>query len=343
MLMEIHRNYLLAYFVLCVLSYLEIIWKDIMIDYLRKASVAYYAGNPIIDDDTFDVLVERYPLDEVGCKEGEAKHFKQLYSLNKVYDIDDIKLDISQCAKTPKLDGSAISLLYIDGVFTQAITRGDGKVGQDVTANVAYLVPKTIDIAGIAFIVGEVVVPVELDIDNKRNYAAGSINLNDTEEFTLRLGNLYFIAYSLESTEWKSLFFTDGLKHLSIFGFETVLSYKLEDRFLTDGWVYRLYDNEEYEELGYTAKFPRGAIALKSREAAETKETEIMDIIWQLGGSGALTPVALLYPLVLEDATISRATLHNAGFIEDMGIEIGSKVLVQRAGHIIPKIIGLVE
>lgn len=309
-----------------------------MINFLEKASKAYYEGNPIIDDDTFDALESAYPITSVGHKDGEAKHYKRLYSLDKEYSKEDIKLDLSKCIETPKLDGLAVSLLYIGGKLEKAITRGDGITGQDITEKMKLVVPETIFATEVVFIVGEVIVPKS--IDNARNYAAGSLNLKDMEEFKNRVPFIYFVAYGSPTTESANCSYVADLAQLHKLGFTTVHTVN-EDLFLTDGIVFRLNSNSEYKALGCTAKFPRGAVALKSKEESETKETTVLDVIWQLGASGALTPVALLEPIILEDAKVSRVTLHNVGFIEDMGIEIGCRVLVQRAGHIIPRVIGV--
>jgi DNA ligase (NAD+) len=104
-----------------------------------------------------------------------------------------------------------------------------------------------------------------------------------------------------------------------------------------DGLVFRLKSNAKYDELGHTAKHPRGAFALKEQVAGV--ETTLLDVVWQLGKSGVVSPVAILDPVVVGDATVSRATLHNIEYIRDLNLEIGCKVEVIRSGEIIPRIV----
>ncbi|HEY9701865.1 MAG TPA: hypothetical protein V6C58_05445, partial [Allocoleopsis sp.] len=121
----------------------------------------------------------------------------------------------------------------------------------------------------------------------------------------------------------------------------TVLDPNLEKIFPCDGLVYRLNDNKLFEELGYTAKHPRGAYALKERGRAV--ETKLLDVVWQVGKSGKVTPVAILEPVMIGDAKVSRATLNNIAFIRALGIEIGDTVAIERAGEIIPTVMYKVE
>ena len=105
----------------------------------------------------------------------------------------------------------------------------------------------------------------------------------------------------------------------------------------TDGTVYKLWDGNRFRELGYTSKHPRGAFALK--EQAEGVETTLVDVVWQLGKSGVVSPVAILDPILIGDATVSRATLHNIEYIRDLNLEIGCSVEVIRSGEIIPRVV----
>ena len=134
--------------------------------------------------------------------------------------------------------------------------------------------------------------------------------------------------------------YADNLKMLALMGFATVFTV---DKYYypTDGTVWRLDNNDEFDKLGYTSHHPRGAFALKVRE--EGVITTLLDVEWNVGKSGAVTPVAILDPIMIEDATVSRATLHNAGFIDALELEIGCKVEVIRSGKIIPKIVRRVE
>jgi DNA ligase (NAD+) len=123
--------------------------------------------------------------------------------------------------------------------------------------------------------------------------------------------------------------------------FITILDGKYcRDFFPTDGQVTRLNDNATYKELGYTAKHPRGAYARKLRSDVAIEETVLLDVLWQVGRTGAVTPVAIFEDIVIDDAVINRATLHNAGFLQNMQLEIGDLILVTRSGGIIPKVLG---
>jgi len=303
--------------------------------FLDEAAKAYYEGNPIIEDSLFDSMAEKSGYKKVGYNGTvEDKHYLRLYSLNKIYDIKDVPF--TNYIDTPKLDGLAISLLYVDGKLEKAITRGDGIVGKVITDKIALLVPNTIYANGEVFITGEVV--ALSSIENSRNYASGSCNLKDLEEFKNRVPNLKFIAYNLQGLPSDT--YMGYLLFLSSLGFSTVLD-SVCDEYPQDGRVLRMDNTYDYCMLGYTAKFPRGAIALKSREEEEIKETILLDVVWQLGGS-KVSPVAIFEEVILGDAKVTRATLHNAGFVEELDLHIGDTLLVRRSGQIIPQIIGKV-
>ena len=158
--------------------------------YLNLASRAYYAGTPIISDDVFDRLADSIGYNKVGAKQHENifKHYYRMYSLDKYYE-DEGAAPLQEYDKTvsPKLDGAAISLLYIDGSLVRALTRGDGIEGTDITDKMYArqdLVPLQVSRLDIHQIIGEVVAPKE--VPNARNYAAGALNLKDLEEFKLR-------------------------------------------------------------------------------------------------------------------------------------------------------------
>ena len=126
------------------------------------------------------------------------------------------------------------------------------------------------------------------------------------------------------------------MSHLEYSGFNTAMDSEW-DEFPTDGKVFRVNDNTEYLVLGFTSHHPRGAYALKTRE--EGIETTLLDVIWQTGKSGKVTPVAILDPIEIDDAVISRATLNNIAYIKSLNLEIGCRVKVIRAGKIIPRVI----
>ena len=319
--------------------------KAQVIELLEKASKAYYEGEPIMTDDQFDRLAESHDWIRVGyVQEGErVKHLYRLYSLQKHFTDEKGPTPFSTYKKTvvttPKLDGASISVLYKEGTLAQVITRGDGITGIDITSKflsrVCFLVPKTIQFTECDFqVTGEVVSPKT--IPNARNYAAGALNLKDTREFLSR--DLTFIAHSC--FPWQADCYTNDMRRLVGLGFRTVLDRDYNE-FPQDGTVWRIDDNTNYENEGYTSHHPRGAFALKSRKEAVV--TTLRDVEWQVGKSGVVSPVAILEPIQIEDALISRATLHNISYIESLNLEIGCQVKVIRSGDIIPRITGRVE
>jgi len=307
-----------------------------MQDFLRHASKKYYEGQPIISDEQFDALVSVYKFHDVGYRvtDGVA-HYFPMRSLQKFFSIEDAP-DLGLYVNTPKLDGAAVSLLYVSGKLQQALTRGDGKLGKDITSKMRHLVPGTIqfDSNDVLQITGEVVAPIE--IPNARNYASGALNLKDEGEFLER--NINFVAYDAQpaiANNW-----TTAMKILMFNGFATVDSVQ-KDTYPTDGEVFRVNSYATYENMGYTAHHPKGAFALK--EQKEGVVTRLLDVKWQVGKSGEVSPVALLEPVKIGDAEVSRATLHNIEYIRGLNLEIGCEVEVIRSGEIIPRILRRVD
>jgi DNA ligase (NAD+) len=315
--------------------------------YLNLASQAYYAGTPIISDEQFDRLAETANYSPVGSQVAgdKGKHYYPMYSLQKYYE-DEGKPNplagMGDVSMSVKLDGAAISLLYVDGQLVQALTRGDGVEGQLITDKLlssTSLVPHSIEheikYSGVLQVTGEIVAPSH--IPNARNYAAGALNLKDTSEFATRA--ITFFAYGVQPFIGQT--YDSDMLMLKQFGFNTVQETDLEKIYPTDGVVFRLNNNQQFTELGYTSKHPRGAYARKER--AEHVETKLLDIEWQVGKSGKITPVAILEPVLIGDALVSRATLNNPGFIEALGLKIGDTVAIIRAGEIIPCVLHKVE
>ena len=317
--------------------------KQQIFNYLDRCSDAYYSGSPILDDSAFDRLAELVGYNKVGATvtEGKVKHLYQMYSLQKHYEDEGVSplANVSgEKATTPKLDGAAISILYIDGKLAQVATRGDGIEGQDITdkfLTTKSLIPHEIPTKGTFQITGEVVAPKH--IENARNYAAGALNLKNVDEFRTRA--IEFFAYGVQPYPTAS--FDDDMEVLETWGFKTVFEPEIDKIYPCDGVVHRLVFNYSFDNLGYTGKHPRGAYALKERQAAV--ETTILDVEWQVGKTGKVTPVAILEPVMIGDAQVSRATLNNPGFIEMLGIEIGDKVAIIRSGEIIPRILHKVD
>lgn len=313
--------------------------------FLEAASKAYYAGRPFISDEQYDMLEEKYgELENPGYRvENGIPHFSRMYSLQKYYEGEGALPDWNRAStvETPKLDGAAISILYVDGVLIQVLTRGDGIKGQDIThlftaENSSKLyIPILIEPSAVTQITGEVM--AKKSIKNARNYAAGALSLKSESEFHSR--GLEFFAYDIyPNTEIE---YVSQMRELRRWGFRTVLCDFDVDEYPTDGRVIRISKYKWYEAAGFTSKHPKGAYALKTR--TEGVQTKLLDVVWQTGKTGKVTPVALLEPIEIDGALVSRATLNNPGFIEALELEIGDDILVERSGGIIPRIISKVS
>lgn len=314
-------------------------------EYLDAAAEAYYNGVPIISDEVFDRLAESINYQGLGTKVSNhldvEKHYFPLYSLQKYYvgeGKNPLPTTIKQ-VKSPKLDGAAISINYIDGELVRVLTRGDGTEGRVVTDKflATNLIPHKIRLMGVVQVDGELCAPKH--IENARNYAAGALNLKDINEFKTRA--VEFFAYNIRPYQTNS--YEEDMVILKKLGFNTVKDGKgeLDKIYPCDGLVFRIDDHSIFEEYGYTSLFPRGAYALKDRK--EAVETTLLDVEWQVGKTGRVTPVAILEPVLLGDATVTRATLNNPGFIEALDLQIGDRVALIRAGEIIPCILHKVE
>lgn len=306
-----------------------------MHDILEHASKMYYLGTPIMSDAEFDILSAHFGYNTVGYTITDGiPHFHRMYSLQNCFNLADAPLNLKDCVVSPKLDGAAVSILYTGGELSLALTRGDGKVGRDITEKIQLLVPDNIPVKEITQINGEVVAPKH--ISNARNYAAGALNLKSIEEFHSR--PLIFVAYDTigpHAEYWDNL-----MRITHEWGFHTVLDFKVE-HYPTDGEVYRVNDMQKFLRLGFTSHHPRGAFALKEQKQGVV--TTLLDVIWQVGKSGVVSPVAILDPVKVDDATVSRATLHNIEYIEGLNLEIGCKVEIIRSGEIIPRIVRRVD
>ena len=312
-------------------------------EFLVECKEAYYAGDPIISDEQYDHLEDICNEDlSVGTHRGKTRHWFRMYSLQKVYVGEDPPWDKINMVCTPKLDGAAIALRYLNGTLDSVVTRGDGEYGDDVshlfTDPRLYEpmgIPQAIDIEGAVQVNGELVAPD--CIENARNYAAGALGLKNPVVFGDRI--LTFFAYGIQPypTDW----YQTDMEFLNDNDFTSVWSDQDWTGWPSDGLVHRVNSNIKFDEMGYTNKHPRGAYALKVR--TEGVKTKILDVVWQTGKSGKVTPVALLEPIEIDGATVSRATLNNFGFIEALGVRIGDSVMVERAGGIIPRIIRKAE
>jgi len=301
-------------------------------DFLDHAAECYYQGTPVISDEEFDSLAHKYSYSEVGhTTSGGTAHTYKMYSLQKYFDLEDAPDNLEDYIATPKLDGAAVSILYVNGLLAMALTRGDGVKGQDITDKVRLLVPNEIKQLGTVQITGEVVCPSS--VTNARNVAAGSLNLKDIEEFKTR--PIQFVAYDIQGDVSIGMW-QNAMSLLQAQGFNVVTTFDFA-KYPTDGTVYRIGNYKDFEKMGYTAHHPRGAFALK--EQKEGVVTKLLDVVWQVGKSGVVSPVAILEPILIGDATISRATLHNIEYIRELDLEIGCSVEVIRSGEIIPRIV----
>lgn len=306
--------------------------------FLDYASSKYYAGNPIISDEEFDKLAEYHSYESVGAPVigDRVAHAFPMWSLQKCYDDEPLISLGGVVACTPKLDGAAVANYYIYGQHVLSLTRGDGKEGLDITENMRTLVPQEIPYGDIQLlqITGEIVAPKK--IENARNYAAGALNLKSVEEFKTR--DLHFIAYGVTPNQYDTWSEEMGKLHLNS-EIQTVFTTLPEilERYPQDGIVYRIDNYDKFNELGYTAKHPRGAFALKERKSGVI--TKLLDVEWQVGRSGVVSPVAILEPVIIGEATVARATLHNIKYIQELNLDIGCLVEVVRSGEIIPRIV----
>jgi len=187
--------------------------------FLEKASVMYYSGTPIISDAEFDSLARLYNYDTVGHTVTDGiPHLYRMYSLQKVFDLNDIEATTAAMVRTPKLDGAAVSLQYVNGHLAQALTRGDGNLGRDITLKLEELVPPQISILEKIQITGEIVAPDT--IANARNFAAGSLNLKDLSEFRSRAQTLQFVAYEIQGVDFDRL--SNAMDSLAQDGFNVI-------------------------------------------------------------------------------------------------------------------------
>ena len=275
-----------------------------------------------------------------------------------------------------KIDGLGVSLIYENSVFTQGLTRGDGEYGEDVTDNLRTIrsvplrlvetetaAPPVLEVRGEVFLpkdcLGDINVQREAageqPFANPRNAAAGSLRLLDASITASRPLDifLYTLNYA-EGTEFTT--HTESLENMKTWGFKcnphTIPHKSIEDvqnyyerwiekrhelPYETDGIVVKVNNFSQQRELGTTSKYPRWAVAYKFN--AQQAITTIEDIDVQVGRTGVLTPVAILKPVTLAGATITNATLHNAQEIQTKDIRVGDRIVLERAGDVIPKVV----
>ena len=318
---------------------------------IQKHNQAYYDNSAsMITDAEYDQLYDKLenmekaqgwrdhdsPTKHVGGAAGKVTHPYKLYSLRKIYEGEE-ELESWMNVKLPKIDGTNLTLIYRRGKLKMGLTRGNGEQGTDVTHLIGMLkgAPTRIDLDYDEVVVnGECV--TDNNVENFRNYVSGALGLDSPSEFAQR--NIRFIAH-----DWLgvSMDYEPRMKILKNAGFFTVLEDQSWD-YPKDGIVYRCNSYAKSQQLGYTSKYPRFAVALKQR-MTEIAITTLQDVLWVVGRTGTVNPTGVVEPVVLDDATISRVTLHNIGIIEEHNLGLGDTIQIERAGGVIPKFIGVVQ
>ena len=320
----------------------------------------------------------------------EVRHLEPLLSLGNVFSAEELRAfdervqsglpagSKVEYVMEPKIDGLACSLIYENGKLVRAATRGDGVVGENVTANVRTIrsipltlkvpegeaVPELLDVRGEVYMPRQAFMRLneqraergESEFANPRNAAAGSLRQLDPQVTASR--SLSFFAYYLvgEGAQPKH---SESLALLAHYGFKVSENYKVVENideaikyisdfnelrqglsYDTDGAVIKVNDVYQQRILGATGKDPRWATAYKY--PPEQAETTLEDIDWRVGRTGVLTPTAVLTPVKLSGSVISRATLHNEDFIRAKDIRIGDRVIINKAGEIIPEVLRVV-
>ncbi len=368
------------------------------VELLKKWAEAYYKeDNPVVSDEVYDKLyraVEKFeeehpklldpdsPTQKVGGEVldefEKARHLTRMWSMEDVFNEKELEEWIQRVYKNvgicefycePKFDGASLNLIYENGKLKQAITRGDGVIGEDVTHNAKAIksIPKNIEYQPLIEIRGEVLMPKdefyrlnderakkgEPLFANPRNAAAGSMRQLDSSITAKR--KLIFQTWGVgqNSLEYKKL--SDMMDFVYDLGFKEPPKRKvcknsgeIEEFYqefvkirgsfsvMLDGMVVKVNDISLQEKLGYTVKYPRWMCAYKF--PAIEKMTKIKDIISQVGRTGVVTPVAIVEPVNIEGVVVERATLHNFDEIKRKDIRIGDRVIIIRSGDVIPKI-----
>ena len=372
---------------------------------LDKYTYQYYVlDNPEVSDYEFDMLMQELkaietefpeliepssPTQRVGGmasgKFAKVEHTVQMASLQDVFSLEQVEAFMNRCNEQltapeysvePKIDGLSVSLEYTDGVLTRGSTRGDGFVGEDVTANIRTIrsiplklknAPEFLEVRGEVYmprnsffeLIEQQELMDEQPFKNPRNAAAGSLRQKDPKITADRKLDMFiFNVQQVNGKEFTS--HTESLDYLRELGFKTVPTYKKCTRFdeITaeierigserqdfsfdiDGVVIKVNDLAQRDVMGATAKTPKWAVAYKY--PPEEKETVLRDIEVNVGRTGAITPVAVFDQIILAGTAVSRAVLHNQDFIDEKDIRIGDTILVRKAGEIIPEVLGSVS
>lgn len=372
-------------------------------DLLNKWAYEYYVLDcPSVPDGEYDKLYDElkalealsgevYPDSPTRRVGGEPiaafsqhTHIRRLYSLDKAVTDEELAAFVTRAEKAGaeenvaptytveyKFDGLTVCLTYENGAFVRAATRGNGTVGEDVTAQVLTVksFPLSVSYKGTLEVRGEAVMRLSVlekynrtaaePLKNARNAAAGAIRNLDPKVTAARHVDIYFYDVNYRS-EGEPLSQREAHEFLIAEGFKVFPYFKLAKNYdevkaavdeieverkhidvLTDGAVIKLNEPALREKMGYTDKFPRFEVAFKFE--AEEAETKVEKVEWQVGRTGKLTPLALLTPVELAGVTVSRATLNNYGDILRKRVKQGSRVLIRRSNEVIPEILGAVD
>lgn len=370
-----------------------------LVKILNKYAHEYYVlDNPTVSDGEYDKLYDELvklekqtgtvlfdsPTRRVGGEPISSfqkhNHIEKLYSLDKATSEEELLAFDKRINKSEndieftveyKFDGLTICLTYENGKFVRATTRGNGVVGEDVTAQVLTIksFPLTIDYKGVIEVQGEAIMRLSVleeynktateQLKNARNAVAGAIRNHDPKITEKRKVEILFynVNYMSEGelstqTECVEFLKKQGFKvhpYLAVCkGINAVMSAINDIKnnrenldILTDGAVVKVNDFSLRKELGATDKFPRWAIAFKFE--AEEVTTILKEVKWQVGRTGKLTPLGILEPTFLAGATVRKATLNNYGDVLRKGVKIGARVLVRRSNEVIPEILGTTE
>ena len=317
----------------------------------------------------FPTVYHRYPMLSLGntYSPGELEEFDRRVSRGLDGDAYEYFCEL-------KFDGVSISLLYEDGKFSKGVTRGDGVRGDDVSNNIKTIrsiplvlqgkgAPGSFEVRGEVFMPKEAFLKLNREREdigeeryaNARNTAAGTVKMQDSAEVARRKLDCY--TYSMLGASGIKTH-AEAIKKLESWGFKVSSTYKkcksieevldyirhwelkrLELPLETDGVVIKVNSLEQQDRLGFTAKSPRWAIAYKYK--AQSTSTKLNGVTYQVGRTGAVTPVAMLEPVFLAGTTVKRASLHNANEIARLDLRIGDYVFVEKGGEIIPKVTGV--
>ncbi len=340
-----------------------------------KASDEYYNGTPAVSDKVwdawFDELKKLDPEHPVVTGVGaipvsewkKVAHEVPMSSLNKVNTPEEFQEWVSaDCdgessfLATEKLDGISVSMKYLNGMFVQALTRGNGEVGEDISVNVKRMigVPEKLNDDFSGHIRGEIVL---LKSNHKKHFPEQANPRNAASGIAKRLDgdgvqHLSVLSYKIEGEDFNTEF--DSFKRLDTLGFSTpnyrvlnvAQSIQMWNEYQTstrdsldyeiDGLVFSINNCAKQFSLGEKGRGPAGAVAFKFEAA--TAETVITNIVWQVGGSGRITPVAEFNSVQLSGANIARASLYNQAYIDEIGVGVGATVIVKRANDVIPAV-----